>query len=282
MPPNLMPFDWRPELIIFDLDDTLIHEEATDEAVMLEVARPRLSGLAESDAAIIQAVRAAAREHWQRCAAYDYCRCIGTSAIEGLSGDYSGDAPGLRAIQRYLQDGYREWVWRDALRALGVAEPEGLAAALAAAYAAARSVRHDRFPEAEATLRRCAGRFRLALLTNGAPRLQWSKIEGSGFARFFEQIVVSGDFGVGKPDPAIYRHLLERVGLPPSAALMVGNSLPNDVVGAQQAGLRAVWFNPLGAAIPDGVRPDWTVASLAELGEGLQTRLPPDAERRIG
>ena len=57
---------------------------------------------------------------------------------------------------------------------------------------------------------------------------------------------------------------LERFDVSPEAVVMVGNSLPADVVGAQGGGIYAVWVNRAGES-RGSVRPDAEIASLLEL-----------------
>jgi HAD superfamily hydrolase (TIGR01459 family) len=46
---------------------------------------------------------------------------------------------------------------------------------------------------------------------------------------------------LGKPDPAIYQPVLERLGLPPERILAVGDALHTDIAGAQGVGIAACW-----------------------------------------
>lgn len=62
-----------------------------------------------------------------------------------------------------------------------------------------------------------------------------------GFLRGFDGIVVSGDEKVVKPDPAIYRILIERHGLDPSDCIFIDDS-PANVAGAGLVGMRGVRF----------------------------------------
>lgn len=248
-----------PSVIFFDLDDTLIHEDATDEAMIVHVAKKLLPEHRFPERDLVRAVRAAANDLWYRSDAADYCRLIQTSPIEGLYGDYAGDDPALRAIQAYIASGYRERVWSQALGSVYGKAAEDLALVLARAYAEARASRHVHFPDAAATLDSLAASFRLALITNGAPRVQRGKLVGSGLAPYFDPVVVSGEFGMGKPHPSIYQHALSLLGVEPGAAVMVGNSLRRDVVGAQAVGIRGVWFNPSNEG--SGNERPWRVAT---------------------
>ena len=68
------------------------------------------------------------------------------------------------------------------------------------------------------------------------------------FLRLFRDIVVSGDERVVKPDPAIYRLLMERNGLAAEACVFIDDSL-NNVAGAKAVGMKAIHFTG-----PDALR----------------------------
>src|SRR5512137_2154588 len=69
---------------------------------------------------------------------------------------------------------------------------------------------------------------------------------------------------VGKPEPHLFQVALQRLGLPPRAAVMVGDSIHSDIRGAQGVGLRTIWIAPPGAEAGD-VHPDLTIRAYAEL-----------------
>lgn len=69
---------------------------------------------------------------------------------------------------------------------------------------------------------------------------------------------------VGKPEPPLFRIALGRLGLPPEAVAMVGDSVPSDIRGGRAVGMRTVLFAPHGSApVPEA---DAVVGSFAELG----------------
>jgi len=75
---------------------------------------------------------------------------------------------------------------------------------------------------------------------------------GALAARYQE---LGGDVrSLGKPDPAIYQPVLERLGLPPERVLAVGDSLHTDIAGAAGVDLAACWVldGIHGAALADG------------------------------
>jgi putative hydrolase of the HAD superfamily len=108
---------------------------------------------------------------------------------------------------------------------------------------------YNRFASAEAmriyddvapTLEKLRARgLRLGVISNWDERLR-PLLGALKLERFFEVVVVSREFGHHKPAPAIFQHALEELGLPGEAVLHVGDSIKEDIEGAERAGLRAV------------------------------------------
>lgn len=68
----------------------------------------------------------------------------------------------------------------------------------------------------------------------------WRALANLGLAQFFDAVVTSQDMGASKPDPALFREALRRIGVPPDQAVMVGNDVDRDIAGAMRMGLRAI------------------------------------------
>jgi putative hydrolase of the HAD superfamily len=77
----------------------------------------------------------------------------------------------------------------------------------------------------EETLAAVKKRFRVILITKGDIVDQTSKIERSGLADHFEQVEI-----VARKDTAVYRTIFARHGIEPARCVMVGNSMPSDVL----------------------------------------------------
>jgi len=134
-----------------------------------------------------------------------------------------------------------------------------LAARIAEDFAARRWQRMSLFPGVLEALGRLRQRgVPLALVTNGDRRQQRRKIEQHDLERFFDVIVIEGEFGVGKPEEPVYRHALAALAARPDEAWMVGDNLEWDVAAPQRLGLRAAWIDLAGAGLAAGVdvRPD--------------------------
>jgi putative hydrolase of the HAD superfamily len=124
------------------------------------------------------------------------------------------------------------------------------------------AIRFRAYPEVPDVLARLrAGGARLAVVSNWDVSLH-DVLERTGLRPLVDAVVISAELGVAKPDPAIFRAALQRLGATADGAVHVGDSLEHDVAGARAAGLEAVLVARNGAVAPEGVR---AVRSLADL-----------------
>ena len=128
--------------------------------------------------------------------------------------------------------------------------------------------------EAKSVLGELQGRYKLALISNfDHPPHVHRLLDELALRPFFDAVVVSGDVGVKKPDPAIFTPALEQTGLTTDEALFVGDSPEDDVAGARAAGLRPVLIRRSLGADGSPAEPEWTedgvrvVAGLREVVE---------------
>jgi putative hydrolase of the HAD superfamily len=105
----------------------------------------------------------------------------------------------------------------------------------------------------------------LGLVTNGDAGQQREKLARHELAPFFDAIVIEGELGAGKPDVAVYRHVLGLLGVAPAAATMVGDNLEWDVIGAEQAGVAGVWLDRAGRGLPPDAPRARVIRTLADL-----------------
>lgn len=121
------------------------------------------------------------------------------------------------------------------------------------------------FDDAARLLDELSGRLPLALITNGASDTQRAVLRALDLERRFDAIVISGEVGIAKPDPAAFRLACDQLGVKPGEAWHVGDDLMTDVGGAQSAGLVAVWVDRGGGTSSRSVEPDLVVRSLDSL-----------------
>ena len=122
------------------------------------------------------------------------------------------------------------------------------------------------FPEARAALEALAARKPLAILSNGHPDMLQAVVDHNGLTELFRGGVLSVHaVKAFKPAPAVYRIAEEALGVPRT---MMGFVSSNgwDAAGAKTFGFQVYWVNRGRAPVERlGVRPDETIASLAEL-----------------
>jgi HAD superfamily hydrolase (TIGR01549 family) len=173
-----------------------------------------------------------------------------------------------------LEEARRER-FRRLLVAAGVTPPEGLVERTAATYRDRYKEARRAVPGAGQLLAVLTGRVRIAIVSNNLFDEQQEKLRVCGLDLYVHALVVSERIGVSKPDPIIFGAALERMACRPDEAVMVGDSWAADIAGARAAGIRAIWFNPLGLPLPEGAPPiaqlrslDLPQAAREILGEG--------------
>jgi putative hydrolase of the HAD superfamily len=100
----------------------------------------------------------------------------------------------------------------------------------------------------------------LGVLSNWDTRLE-PLLEGLGLMSYFKHIVLSAVIGWEKPHPRIFASALELAGVPAAEVLHVGDNYQQDVIGARQAGIYAVWLRRRGERQADCP----VIGSLSEL-----------------
>jgi HAD superfamily hydrolase (TIGR01549 family) len=202
-----------PRAVLFDLDDTLFDHHASARAALGAV---HLVHAPDADFAAFE------RHH---------TRYLEQMHVEVLAGRIG------------LDDARRER-FRRVFLALGVTldprEVDGVATAYRTGYLAARRP----IEGAADLLGAVRPHARIGIVTNNLLDEQREKLEFCGLAPFVDALVVSDDVGVSKPERGIFDIALRRLGVAAGDAVMVGDSWANDIAGAVNAGIRAVWFNP--------------------------------------
>ncbi|MNP36491.1 Pyrimidine 5'-nucleotidase YjjG [compost metagenome] len=122
------------------------------------------------------------------------------------------------------------------------------------------------YDETFQVLKELRGHVKLLLLTNGCPALQQEKLDGvPELAPYFDDIVISGHFGIGKPDISIFEHALSLLDVNRDQALMVGDKLTTDIRGGLATGIKTVWINRTGKSSDPEIIPDFEIKHLSQL-----------------
>lgn len=236
-----MPF----RAILFDIGDTLWHSRgappaATFRAIAAQraAAELRCFGIRGADPALV------ARTAWD--------------SLEGAMRD---------ARKTDLVEPDYGLVCQQALRGQGVVlTHEQACALLEATYVSGAQGGKLAYPDARPTLLALRARgFRLGMVTNrafGGGRFR-ADLHEAGLDIGWDAEAVSVEVGFLKPHPALFEDALRKLGTAPGETLMVGNSLAEDIAGAQAVGMAAAWRRSTPDA--DGVTPDYTFDEVGEL-----------------
>jgi HAD superfamily hydrolase (TIGR01509 family) len=228
--------------VLFDLDDTLFDHRTSARAALAEVHRRHAAGVDFP----------AFEDHHSR-------------HLEELHAD-------VLAGRLSIDDARRER-FRRVFAAVGVTVDEAAVDRIATAYRGGYIGARRVVDGAAALLEAVRTRARVAIVSNNLLDEQREKLHFCGLASLVDELIVSEEVGVAKPDPGIFRVALARLGVDAGDAVMFGDSWAADIVGAARAGIRAVWFNPMRKPRPPDLAGVAEVFSLAPPADVLTVLL---------
>jgi putative hydrolase of the HAD superfamily len=199
--------------VLFDLDDTLFDHRGASRAALAEVHRRHAP--------------ASDFEAFER----SHVRILEELHLDVLAGT------------RGLDDARRER-FRRVFEAMGIPLSPEDAQAVAVAYRAGYVPSWRAVEGAAALVTAIRARARVGIISNNLIEETRDKLTFCGLTSLVDTVVVSGDEGISKPDPRLFRIALERLGVAAADVVMFGDSWASDIVGAARAGIRRVWFNP--------------------------------------
>lgn len=88
-------------------------------------------------------------------------------------------------------------------------------------------------------------RYPMVLVSNFYGNVQ-AVISDFGLLEYFDDIIESAVVGVRKPDPAIFGLGVDKLGLPGSSIVVIGDSYTKDIVPASKNGCQTIWLKGLG------------------------------------
>lgn len=216
--------------VLFDLDDTLFdHAFAAKRA--LEEIHGDLPRFADGPFDILEK---------------EYGRLLEEVHLRVLAGEMTLDEARRDRVRTLLSgDG----------RTPANGEVDGLASRFRSGYLENRRVSEGAYELLEELRER---EVVVGVVTNNLTAEQKGKLAFCKLDAFIDFMVTSEEVGIPKPEKDIFEAALERADCRASEAVVVGDSWESDVVGARNAGIRAVWYNPRGLPKPD----DFPVAEL--------------------
>lgn len=101
------------------------------------------------------------------------------------------------------------------------------------------------------------GRYKTALVSDAQWVFTQPEMRMLGLDRCFDAVILSSRFGFRKPDTRLFAAALERLEVPASEAVYIGDNPSRDLTGAKRAGMRCILFRPETTVFeefaPDGI-----------------------------
>jgi putative hydrolase of the HAD superfamily len=109
------------------------------------------------------------------------------------------------------------------------------------------------FEGSEKVLAYLKSKYSLHIISNGFKETTLIKMELSGLNPYFETVIISEDVGVNKPDKKVFEYAINKASALKEESIMIGDSIEADIRGAQDFGMKAIFFNPLKKEKPEDV-----------------------------
>jgi putative hydrolase of the HAD superfamily len=255
----------KPQAIWFDLDDTLLWDERSVREAFEATCRTASERTGTNPQQLELAVREEARGLYESFETFPFTKLIGINPFEGLWANFTGgEHPMFRKLQE-LAPGYRRAAWTQGLKRLGIDDSE-LGQQLAEQFPRERRLRPIVYDSTFRVLKELRSDYKLLLLTNGSPDLQQEKLDGAPeLAGYFDHIVISGNFGEGKPAATLFHHALNLLGMKPEECIMIGDKLTTDILGSNTIGMPNIWIDHHGDQSNNHIIPKHRVSKLEEV-----------------
>jgi 2-haloacid dehalogenase len=149
------------------------------------------------------------------------------------------------------------------LESLGLAHAP---ADFSTSYIESLAARPELIADAAEVVQALAGKYKLAILTNGLQAVQRPRFARSAIRDYITEIVVSDELGVSKPAKEYFDAAFVQLGDPAkSETLMIGDGWASDILGAANYGIDTCWYNPVKKARPTELKITREISILREL-----------------
>ena len=122
------------------------------------------------------------------------------------------------------------------------------------------------YPDAEDVLKELHEKYKIGVIANQNLGTA-ARLERFGILKYIDLVVASAEEGVAKPDRRIFDIALERAGIKPEEAFMIGDRIDNDIIPAKNLGMKTMWIRL-------GFGGQWKLKSDDELPTFIADSLP--------
>lgn len=251
------------KIILFDLDDTLIIEEESADKALIATSSILKDKHNIDPVEFTITLRKEARKLWHSLPTHDYAKQISVSSWEALWARFTGDHPKQKELFSIRKE-YQFVAWNNTLKLFNI-NNDSLAEVLSKIFQKERRLIHELYPDTIEVLDKLKQNYKLGLITNGTPDLQWEKIKGGNLQNYFEKIVIAGDINISKPDTRIFQITIDYFNESLDSFVFIGDKIKTDIKGANEAGIKSVWLNRNNSVNEMGIEPDYEIKNLKEI-----------------
>ncbi len=108
-------------------------------------------------------------------------------------------------------------------------------------------------------------RHKLFIISNGFVEIQQLKLSRSGLLPYFEKCYFSEHIGAHKPAKLFFDYAIQSSNAIKKQSLVIGDNFEADILGAKNAGIDQVYYNPYPSAEPLPFAPTYQITNLHEL-----------------
>jgi|SRR5690625_1213168 len=228
--------------IMFDLDDTLLWDYKSIQEAFKATCAKAVEKYKIDPEQLEKHVRKRAEELYPTFDTYEFVSDIGIGTFEGMWGEFKDEGESFKLLRETVPV-YRKQAWLKGLQDLDVVDEE-LADLLATTFPKERKKHIYLYDETIEVLDKLKNKYQLLMLTNGSPHLQRTKLSLSPeLEPYFDHIVISGEFGTGKPSVDIFNYALSLLDVEKDEVIMIGDNPKTDILGASKVGIDSIWIN---------------------------------------
>lgn len=133
-------------------------------------------------------------------------------------------------------------------------------------YMSHQGKKAEALPNVVETLKELRQTAKNYILTNGPLTIAYEKLERSGLDSCISDVIAYEQCGYGKPDPKFYDYAMTKI-KPNSLeqCLMVGDTLSQDIKGANDYGIDSCFYNPKQKENTKGIYPTYEIHDFKQL-----------------
>jgi len=173
----------------------------------------------------------------------------------------------LQDLQRHRAKGLEktnEEIYQAALRKVGILADDDVLKSIHEIFK--RHYISTFYPCTEETLKKLAEKYKLALISNTMSDQPREMLVETGLDSLFNLIICSRDLGIRKPNPAIFKYVMDELEVHPNETVHVGDSVEADMEGASDLGITPIWIRTPSQGSWSGL----TISSICDLPQFLE------------